>query len=235
MRSPPAPLGTDRPAFECRVRFSGRLQNAVIMTADETPLPRPLPRVATVPPVSPPHAATQESTPTVAPAQPAVPTDFWKTDIARELKADRKRIEEILGQVQEATAELRKDQTERLQQWQRAAVELAMTMASRVLHERVVSGDFPMEVKVREMVAQLESDSPVTIRLNPADLQLLESRLGDEVLLPGRDDPRLVADSTLARGECRVEGKEAMLLSDVGRELQEIREELLRSLAHAGS
>jgi len=232
MRSPPTPLGTDRPAFECRVRFSGRLLNATIVTVDETPMPRPLPRVATAPPVSPSPATATEAIPT---AQTTVPADFWKTDLARELKADRTRIEEILGRLQEATAELRKDQTERLRQWQRAAVELAMTIATRLLHERVVSGDFPMEAKVRDMVGQLEDESPVAIRLNPADLQLLESRLGDEPLLPGRDDPRLVPDPTLARGECRVEGKEAMLLSDVGRELQEIRDELLRSLAHAGS
>jgi flagellar biosynthesis/type III secretory pathway protein FliH len=164
-----------------------------------------------------------------------LPPDFWKTDIARELKADRTRIEEILGRLQDASAELRKDQTDRLREWQRAAVELAMTVATRLLHERVMSGDFPMEAKVRDMVSQLEDDAPITIRLNPADLQLLESRLGEEPLLPGRDDPRLIADPSLARGECRVEGKEAMLLSDVGRELQEIRDDLLRNLAHARS
>jgi hypothetical protein len=235
MRSPPTPLGTDRPSFECRVRFSGRLFSAVIAPVDETPMPRPHPRVAVVPPVSSSPAPVAEPIPAAPTAQLAVPADFWQTDLARELKADRIRIEDILGRLQEATTELRKDQTERLQQWQRAAVELAMTVATRLLHERVVSGDFPMEAKVRDMVAQLEDEAPVAIRLNPADLQLLESRLGDVPLLPGRDDPRLIPDPTLARGECRVEGKEAMLLSDVGRELQEIRDELLRSLAHARS
>ncbi len=164
-----------------------------------------------------------------------MPADFWKTDLARELKADRTRIEEVLGRLQAASSELRKDQNERLREWQRAAVELAMTVATRLLHERVATGDFPMEAKVRDMIAQLEEDSPVAIRLNPADIELLESRMGEEPLLPGRDDPRLIPDATLARGDCRVEGKETMLLSDIGRELQEIRDELLRSLAHARS
>ena len=40
---------------------------------------------------------------------------------------------------------------------------------------------------------------------------------------------------TLARGECRVEGRESMLLADLPGQLQQIREELLRSLSHAGS
>ena len=110
-----------------------------------------------------------------------------------------------------------------------------MTMSTRLLHERIISGDFPMEAKVRDMVKQLEGEPPVAVRLNPEDLQLLAKRLGDEPLLAGMDDLKLIPDASLARGECRVEGKEAMLLSDVGRELQEIRDELLRSLAHARS
>ena len=233
MRSRSSHLGTDQTAFECRVRFSSRLLGAAIIPVDELATPRPAPRVAT--PATPSPVPVADTTVASPIAPPAAPADFWKTDLARELKADRTKIEEILGKLQSASAELRKDQTDRLREWQRAAVELAMTVATRLLHERVLSGDFPMEAKVRDMVAQLEEDSPVAIRLNPADLQLLESRMGNEPLLPGRDDPRLVPDTTLARGECRVEGKETMLLSDVGRELQEIRDELLRSLAHARS
>lgn len=229
MRPFPSPSGTDRRAFECRLRFSGRLANAAIITADELAQQQNSARTKAAP-----GAASE---PAAAPAPPPAidPADFWKTELARELNADRKRIEDVLGKLQSAASELIKDQSERLQQWQRAAIELAMTIATRLLHERVVSGDFPMEAKVRDMIQQLEDEAPVAIRLNPADLQLLEARLGDEPLLPGRDDPRLIPDSTLARGDCRVEGKDAMLLSDVGRELQEIRDELLRSLAHAGS
>lgn len=235
MRSPPSPKGSDRPAFECRVRFSGRLLGAAIISHDETAPARAPARAAPPAAAVPPHPAPAPAPAAPHPPQATVPPDFWKTDQARELQIDRQRIEEVLGKLQAAAADLRKDQAERLREWQRAAVELATTVATRLLHERVVSGDFPMEAKVRDMVAQLEDDVPVSIRLNPQDLQLLESRLGEEPLLPGQDDPRLVADASLARGECRVEGKETMLLSEVGRELQEIREELLRSLAHARS
>jgi flagellar biosynthesis/type III secretory pathway protein FliH len=59
--------------------------------------------------------------------------------------------------------------------------------------------------------------------------------MNGRALFAGRDAPRLVADPALGRGECRVECRESMLLSDVTRELHEIRDELLRSLAHARS
>ena len=126
-------------------------------------------------------------------------------------------------------------QAARLAEWQRAAIELAMTIATRLLHERVLSGDFPMESKVRDMIAQLGDDPAVTVRLHPADLQLLKSRMRGGPLIPDQEDPKFLPDPALGRGECRVEGQESMLLSEVSRELQEIRDELLRSLGNARS
>jgi flagellar biosynthesis/type III secretory pathway protein FliH len=154
-------------------------------------------------------------------------------DLAREYEADRQQIEAVLENLRTAAADVRKDLNGRIREWQRAAVELAMATATRLLHDRVVSGEFPVEEKVREMVDQLNEGGPVTIRLNPADLRLLEDRLGGEPLLPGRDDPRVVPDPTLARAEARVEGREGMVLSDVTRELTEIREQLLKDLGNA--
>ncbi|QJW94409.1 hypothetical protein FTUN_1929 [Frigoriglobus tundricola] len=120
-----------------------------------------------------------------------------------------------------------------MQELQRAAVELATTIASRLLHERVVAGDFPMDAKVRDMIAQLGADVPVVVRLNPADLDLLKGRLGGAPLSPDRDDPRFVPDPALTRGGCQVEGRESMLMSDVTRELEDIRADLLRSIDNA--
>jgi flagellar biosynthesis/type III secretory pathway protein FliH len=157
-------------------------------------------------------------------------------DFERELQADRQRIEAVLGEVVTAVAELREDRSSRIGQWQKAAIELAATIASRILHERIVTGEFPIEAKVRDMIAQLGEDVPVVVRLNPLDLDLLMARLGrsgDDSLVTGPDAPRFVADSALNRGECQVEGRESMLLSDVTRELQDIREELIRSLDNA--
>lgn len=228
--APVTPPGFDRRPLECRLRFHRPLKGARVVPADAIPTAtRPEPSPA---PPKPAPAASPAHAPTPAPA-PAPATDAAQADAARQLKADRERIEAVLGQVGTAVAELRKDREGRLQEWQRAAIELALTIASRLLHERVVSGDFPIDAKVRDMIAQLGEDVPVSIRLNPTDLELLKDRLGGEPLAPDRDDPRFVPDPTLARGECQVEGRESMLVSDVSRELQEIRDDLLRSLDHA--
>lgn len=219
---------TDQPPFECRVRFTGRLADAVLVSPD-SPLPsvRPRPAVPTPPPAPQP--------PSAPPQPPVNPAEFWKTEIAHELTADRAKVEALLGELRRSMAAFREDQAGRLREWQRAAVELATTIATRLLHERITANDFPVEVRVRDMLDQVEQDAPATVYLNPDDLALLESRLAGEPLLPDRDDPRLVPDPDLSRGACRVEGKESVLLSDLTRELQEIRDELLRSLGNARS
>ena len=234
MRSTPvAGPGAPRRPFECRVRFHAPLRRARLGSPESLeaepkhePAPQPQPKPALPPPTPP--AAT-------APAEPE-PTDFWPAALEEELQADRTRIEAVLNEVKLAVVKLREEKTSRIEQWQQAAVELATGIAARLLHERVAADEFPIDAKVRDMIAQLGEDVAVTVRLNPLDLELLKSRLkraGGESLAEGPDAPRFVADSALNRGECQVEGRESMLISDAARELQEIRDELLRSLGYA--
>jgi flagellar biosynthesis/type III secretory pathway protein FliH len=225
--TPAAHPGTRRPSFEYRVRFTGRLVDAVLVPAEEVSVPQPRP--AAPPSRTPTPASIPVPAPRVEPPAPTAPQN------TRDADTDREHVEAALEQIRAGVAALREDQAGRLREWQRAAIELALTIATRLLHERIAAGEFPIEARVRDMIAQLEEDAPATVRLNPADLALLESRLGGEPLLSGRDDPRLVPDPELGRGECRVESRETILLSDLTRELQEIRDELLRSLGNARS
>ncbi|MBX9580960.1 MAG: hypothetical protein K2X87_11685 [Gemmataceae bacterium] len=222
MPAAPATPRTDRPPFECRVRFPARLTGASIVPADAPLTPASKNRGVEAP--RSPQAPEQQGAHAPRSPEPDAPRSPGSD-------ADRERLEAALGEVRRAVAGLREDQAGRLREWQRAAVELAATLATRLLHDRIAAGDFPMEAKVRDMLAQA-GDEPATVHLNPADLDLLQARLGGP-LVPGRDDPRFVADPSLSRGDCRVESREAVLVSEITRELQEIRDDLLRSFGHA--
>lgn len=226
MRSTPvARRGSDPGSHEFRVRFARRLRGARIVSATEV-IPPITPVVA--PPVVPPPPAA------VSPP-PAPPSGFVQPDITKELREDRARIESALTNIQQAVDGLRTDRAARLEEMRQAAGTIGLALATRLLHEQIDAGAFAIEEKIRDMVAQLGDDVAVTVRLNPADLALLNQRLNDEPLLDDQSDPRFVADPNLGRGDCQVEGRESTLLSDLTRDLDEMREDLLRRLKNARS
>lgn len=206
---------------EFRVPFTSRLTHAEVV-----PLSAPLPPLVTPLVDLPLKQSAQSGTTISAP-------DVQQTEIDEQIAADRKAIASTLAAVREAADAVRLQHAERLHDWQKAAVELALTIAARILHERVTAEDFPIETMVRDMAAEMADDELVCVRLNPRDLQLLERRLDGEPLFPGQAEPRVIADATLGRAECRMEGRTSVALSDLTRHLTQIREDLLGKIAHA--
>jgi hypothetical protein len=221
----PAPhFSTSR---EFRVSFADRLADAVVVATDSPlpPLRRSAPRPAEADADTPIGIANSPRTPAAPPA------DLWVTEIGAQLAADRKAIDTVLGSLTAAVDELQQRHEERIAQWRAAAVELAVTIAAKLLHERIATDQFNLDGMIRDMVGEMDGDEVVSVRLNPHDLELLEKRLDGQPLLSGPTDPQLVADHTLARGECRVEGRSSVSLSDLPRQLGQIREDLLRRVA----
>lgn len=172
----------------------------------------------------------------LGPLGPAAPTpppaDF---DLAKELRADRARIAAVLDQLRAAAADLQARQAGDMDQLQQVAVTLALNIAARVFHREVLAGEFPVEQIARELVAQLGNDEPpLRVRLHPDDLALVTARLDGQWLLPTAE-PKLAADPTLARGTVAVDAATQTLRADPVRTLDEIRDELLRGIAHARS
>jgi flagellar biosynthesis/type III secretory pathway protein FliH len=146
-------------------------------------------------------------------------------------------------------------------QWRRSAIELAVTLATRLLHDRITSGDYPFENLIREMVGEMDSRGPVTVYLHPDDLEALkvrmeargggkeESTIGEAegnvlwasssppALLPSplltAEDYTLAADPSMGRGDCRIEAEEGTTLSQLAIQLDELRRQLLHGLGHA--
>lgn len=193
-----------------------------------TPVPKPPATVPLVPPVE------ENET-------PAARSEEDEQARLAELKAmedrHREEFETLRGALKQMSNSVeegvraRKFQMNELQQ---AAVEIATTVATRLLHREVTEGRFPIEQMVRDMANELDVDAPLTVYLNPTDLTSLRNRLDLNDLLPGyAQQVRVAEDGNLARGSCRLETPDSMLLGELGGQLQTIRDELLRSLGHA--
>lgn len=201
------------------------------------PLPAPLRGVVVIDPAAPLPPLAPPRQPAAPPATPPPipPATLWETEIGRELQKDRNDITRTLVSLTAAVNAVQARQEQQLAEWQRAAVELGVTIATRLIHDKIQAGDYAVETLVRQVAARLNAEGPVTLRLHPADLELLERRLGGQPLFAPDAAVRLTADPALGRGDCRAESGEITVFSELGAQLAEVRRELLRSLGHAES
>ena len=150
------------------------------------------------------------------------------------LERDRAAMEQVLESITEAVNELEQRRQLSLAELQQAAVELAMAVASRLLFEKVRSDDFAVEELVGHVVDALKAQTPVTVRLHPDDLARLMRRLeGRPTPWPDPSGLRLVADASVAPGDCWAESDTHGILSRMELQLSEIRRHVMESLDDA--
>lgn len=144
-----------------------------------------------------------------------------------ERAAERAACERALAGLAQAAQQLHGCRERLAQELRRAAVELALAVATRFLHEKVAAGDFPFELLIRQAGDRLEHRGPLQVFLSPEDLRLLQERLGAGHVLFDQAQFRLGADPALARGACKVSGHETSILFDLDERLTALRQQLL--------
>jgi hypothetical protein len=198
--------------YQTTIPFARAIRDVVLVSAS-VPLPFG-------PPIRPEAFADLQVPATVPPEHSPSPAEV----------EDRQKIDQLLIGLTELGRDLRQQQQQRLREMQQAAIELAVAVASRLVHAQIAAGDYPIENLVRHVVNQLGAPQAVTVVLNPADLALLKRRLGDEPLLEDNPNICLLGDPTLNRGDCRAETADVHLLAQLEEQINELRETLLRSL-----
>lgn len=144
---------------------------------------------------------------------------------------ERAALEDLVASVKDLAQDLWEQQRQRLGEMQRVAVEVAIAVASRLVHQRIELGDYPVENLVREVVERLEPQDALTIYLHPADIALLGQRLGEkQPLFAEADRVKLVPDVALKRGDCRAETGDVNLSLELDKQLEEMRKRLLEIL-----
>jgi flagellar biosynthesis/type III secretory pathway protein FliH len=146
----------------------------------------------------------------------------------------RQAIEDVLQSLRGAAAELQAKHQLLLKSLQKAAVDLAVAVAGRFLHQRLTTGEFAVETLVQQAIERLEPRQAVSVALHPDDLTILEKRLAEEprAALHGRD-VKFSADSSVHRGGCKVQSGEIMVMTDLDEKLAELHGQLLESVETA--
>jgi flagellar assembly protein FliH len=206
--------------YEVTIPFS-RAVRGVVLADPNAPLPSPPPHVQPEPHPQPPIP------------QAAGPD---KAEQDRQLQEEKEAVQCTLASLRETAHTVAAQWDAQLAEMKRITVELAVTIAARLLHEKIEEGKFAVEALVHKVVEQLEPRLPVTVYLHPKDLALLEQRLGPgQPVVSDNREVRLAADPALERGDCRVESSAVKVVSQLKAQMEEIRQHLLRSVEHAQS
>ncbi len=150
------------------------------------------------------------------------------------LKRDRETLERLLESISESVDDLEKRRQTSLTELQQAAVEIAIAVASRLVFQKILAEDFAVEELVAGIVGRLNTQSPVIVHLHPDDLAKLERHLaGRATPWPNPERLRLIADRTIAQGNCRAESDSHAVMSKIELQLSEIRQHLLENMEDA--
>jgi len=171
---------------------------------------------------------------TTMPVPPPEAHDPPTPELQHELGEQWAAIEAFFESVEEQLKEAESRRRQTLGELQQLAVELAVSIASRLIHDAIDADAFAVDKMVGQMLARFENAEPTEIRLHPADLQLLKRRVeGKPPPWADHSAYRLVADAKLGRGDCRIESGDFGMLSGVDLQLSEIRHHLMESLDDA--
>lgn len=159
--------------------------------------------------------------------------DVTSSRAAEQSAQEREAVHRVIEGLVEAVRALEDRKQQLLGEMQEVAVELAIAVASRLIHEKIEKGQFPVEKLVSSAVEYVGTKRPVKIRLNPQDIELLTARLGQASLGSERDPLELTGDAALPRGSCLVETDELSIVSQIEPQLIELRRHLLGNLENA--
>ena len=152
-------------------------------------------------------------------------------DLSQEsLQQQQKRFVEATIELQRITRSVEKQLEGLILPLQEAAVELGHAIAAKLIFEEVDAGRFPIANLIHEVVSRLDTSSSSVVRLHPDDLALVQ----DLPAIDGHGEERsvrFVADSTLARGDCKAKAGEITVIYELRRQIEEIRRQLLSTVS----
>ncbi len=146
------------------------------------------------------------------------------------LRRDRANLARGLTALQQATGRCDEQLKSLVGEVREATIELAHAIAAKLIFEQIDRDQFPIANLVHEVLARLQTRDAAVVRLHPADLALLNefpaiSTSGDERSL------QYIADSTLARGDCRATAGEIKVVYDLRHQIEEIQRQLLSTVS----
>ena len=142
-------------------------------------------------------------------------------------------IQELLSSINDSVLELESRRNQSLAELQTVAVDLSIAIASRLVNAVIDAEQFGVVAMVEQLIDRIRPSGKITIRIHPADHELLEQSLQGNPPPWEKRDVELVSHSEITRGNCRAESDDACLATNIELEIAELRRQLVRDLEDA--
>jgi flagellar assembly protein FliH len=139
------------------------------------------------------------------------------------LEAGGKRAEAMLRRVAQTLTDLASLRETLMQQTERQMVQLALTIARRIIYREVSLDPELIAAMAHVALKKLGTSSPATIRLNPEDYTVV-AHDGERW---GGAQVHVVPDPAIARGGCLVESEFGRIDASIDRQFEEMTRALL--------
>jgi flagellar biosynthesis/type III secretory pathway protein FliH len=174
-------------------------------------------------------AAPADARPVEAPPVKAPPPEALLAEAKAALEASKARLDEEGRRLAETRAALTKAieglraaESDVLAGAEAQVIELSLAIAGKVIMQEIEAGRFQMEPVVREALRHVPSRRDVIVHLSPPDAAAWQQ---GGTVAPA-NGMKVVADSTLSRGDCLVETAEAAVLATVTERLEAVAQTL---------
>lgn len=143
------------------------------------------------------------------------------------LEMAEKKVEAIMGRFAEALVRLGQTRDEIVRVTQRDLVRLAVEVARKLIQREVQIDPEIVVTLVRVAIDRTSDRSPITVYLNPDDLQYIEARIREVPELLGERELVLKPKRELRRGDCQVESPYGNVDASITEQFRQIENGLL--------
>jgi flagellar assembly protein FliH len=152
-----------------------------------------------------------------------------RRDAEKTLETELKRRSEgSLAALEKIAAQVESERVQWQRHWETFAIKLSTAIAERTVR-REVSSDPQITLEwIREALEMCAKDCQISVKLNPADIRMLDPMLDDLTRRLGRAaETTIVSDDSIGVGEVRLETQHGALDQRISLQLERLEKELL--------
>lgn len=141
------------------------------------------------------------------------------------IKIGRSQVIPLLELIQKLIQELKEKREQIIEEAELMVIRLALQITRKIIHQEVSTNPELILYVVRETLKKAVAESKMKVRVNPADLKVLEQNR--DVVFPNIEALTFIADDEISRGGCVVETNSGIIDARLEAQLAEIEEALL--------